>query len=151
MNNTYRTDFENLRIPTLENVFQGIDHKVEVLQEKMSGDMGIKSFYHILPRNFEILPIEKCSVQDVEMLKDLTAKRFDCFWTLEAKKAEEQGTVKQFEATFRFYSFLDMLNDDEINEFYIICQEHNHGHIMTSHQIIQEIRKNPNFLEEVMV
>ncbi len=149
MNNTYRTDFENMRISTLENIHNGITHKVEVLQEKMSGDMGIPTYYNILPRNFDILPIEKCSVHDIELLKDLHEKRFDCFWTIEEKKAAEQNDLDSFDAKFRFYSFVDLLNDNEINKLYSLCQEWNNGSIMTSHDIIEQIKKNPNFIEEV--
>lgn len=145
----YRTDFENLRIPTLENIHRGITHKVEILQEKLSGDMGITTKYNILPRNFSILPIEKCSLHDIEMLEDLHAKRFDCYWTLEEKKAKQKGETALFDATFRFYSFIDLLNDNEINELYNVCQTWNNGSIMTSHNIIEEIKKNSNFLEEV--
>lgn len=148
MNNTYRTDFENLRIPTLENIHNGIVHKVEVLQEKMSVDMGIPTFYNILPRNFDILPVEKCSVHDMELLKDLHEKRFDCFWTLEEKKAAEQNDPT-FEARFRFYSYLDILNDEEVNVFFTKCQEHK-GSLMTSHDIIRELMINPDFIKEVM-
>ena len=84
--NSYRTDFENMRIPTLENIHNGITHKKEVLQEKMSQDMGRKPFYDILPRNYDILPMEKCSIRDIKELDDLHAKQFDCFWTLEKRK-----------------------------------------------------------------
>ena len=45
MNNTYRTDFENMRIPVLQNVHNGISHKKEELQAKMAGDMNRSSFY----------------------------------------------------------------------------------------------------------
>lgn len=149
MNNTRRTDFENLRIPTLENLHRGITHKVEVLQEKLSVDMGIPTFYNILPRNFSILPVEKCSLHDIQMLEDLHEKQFNCFWTLEEKKAAEQNELDSFDARFRFYSFVDLLNDNEINNLYIICQKWNNGSIMTSHDIIEQIKKNPNFLQEV--
>jgi len=148
MNNTYRTDFENMRIPVLQSVHNGITHKKEVLQEKLSKDMGIPTFYNIVPRNFSILPIEKCSHHDIKMLEDLHAKQFDCFWTLEEKKACENDDHKNFEARYRFYSFMDLLNDNEVNEFYIQCQERN-GSLMTSHDIIEQLKINPNFLEEV--
>lgn len=111
--------------------------------------MGIPTFYNILPRNFSILPVEKCSLHDIQMLEDLHEKQFDCFWTLEEKKAAEQNDLDSFDARFRFYSFVDLLNDNEINNLYTICQKWNNGSIMTSHDIIEEIRKNPNFLEEV--
>ena len=149
MNNTYRTDFENMRIPTLQSVHNGISHKVEVLQEKMSVDMGRKPFYDILPRNYNILPMERCSIHDIEMLDDLHAKQFDCFWTLEAKKASEQNDLDSFNARFRFYSFMDQLNDEEVNEVYENCKAWNKNSIMTAHDIIEQLKKNPNFLEEV--
>ena len=151
MNNTYRTDFENMGIMTLENIHRGINHKVEELQEKLSGDMGITSKYTILPRNFEILPIDKCSLHDIKMLEDLHAKRFDCFWTMEQKKAKQNRTIELFEATFQFYSYLDIHNDNEINQLYNVCQAWNDGSIMSSHQIIRQIMRNPNFLYEVML
>ena len=147
--NSYRTDFENLRIPTLEKIHNGIVNKFEILQEKMSGDMDIPTFYNILPRNFDILPVEKCSVHDIELLKDLHEKRFNCFWALEEKKAAEKND-KSFDARFRFYSYLDILNDNEVNDFYCKCQEHNNGHLMTSHDIIQTLMMNPDFIKEVM-
>lgn len=147
--NSYRTDFENMRISTLESIHNGIVHEVELLQEKMSGDMGIPTFYNILPRNFDILPIERCSVHDIELLKDLHKKRFKCFWTLEEKKAAEKND-KSFDARFRFYSYLDILNDNEVNDFFNKCQSHNQGKLMTSHDIIQTLMVNPNFIKEVM-
>lgn len=149
MNNTYRTDFENLRIPTLENIHRGITHKVEVLQEKLSNDMEIPTVYNILPRNFNILPVEKCSLHDIQLLEELHAKQFDCFWILEQKKAIANNDLENYEAKFRFYSFVDLLNDNELNCLYINCKIWNNGSLMTSHDIIEQIKKNPDFLEEV--
>lgn len=149
MNNTYRTDFENLRIPTLENIHRGITHKVEVLQEKLSNDMEIPTVYNILPRNFNILPVEKCSLHDIQLLEELHAKQFDCFWILEQKKAIVNNDLENYEAKFRFYSFVDLLNDNELNCLYINCKIWNNGSLMTSHDIIEQIKKNPDFLEEV--
>ena len=147
--NSYRTDFENMRIPTLENIHNGITHKKEVLQEKMSQDMGRKPFYDILPRNYDILPMEKCSIRDIKELDDLHAKQFDCFWTLENKRASEQNDLDTFNASFRFYSFIDELNDIEVNKFYESCKYWNNNSIMTSYDIIEELKKNPDFIEEV--
>ena len=148
MNNTYRTDFENMRIPVLQNVHNGISHKKEELQAKMAGDMNRSSFYDILPRNYTILPMEKCSIHDIKLLDDLHTKQFNCFWTLEAKIAEANNDLENYEAKFTFYSFVDLLNDNELNSLYASCQEWNNGSIMTSHDIIEQLKKNPNFLEE---
>jgi len=143
MNNTYRTDFENMRIPTLQSIYTGITHKRTQLQQKLAADMGRSSFYDILPRNYTILPIEKCSIQDLGILEELHEKAFDCFWTIEKKKAEEKGQLKEFEATFKFYSLMDCLTDDEQSRIYEKAG-------MSSHEIIQSIMQTPNFLEEVM-
>ena len=150
MNKHYHTNFEKMRIPTLRNIHMGITHKVEVLQEKMAQDMGRTMYYDILPRNYEILPMEKCSLHDVEMLDDLCTRRFECFWTLQKKEAEEKNNLADFEARFKFYSYINFLTDNEINEFYLKCQEHK-GRLMSSHDIILELRNNPQFIEEVMV
>ena len=153
MNNPhYRTDFENMRIPQLQNVHMGITHSVRQLQQKMAADMDYKQSYHnILPRNYELLPIEKCSLHDVELLDDLCSKKFECFWTMKRKEAEQKNKVSEFEAEYKFYCFRDFLNDEELNEFFNKCQEHNDGHIMGTHTIIRKLMVNPHFLEEVMV
>ena len=70
-------NYENYSIIQLENIHRGITHKKEVLQEKMAEDMGRKAFYDILPRNFTILPIEKCSLHDIRQLEELHEKAFD--------------------------------------------------------------------------
>lgn len=148
MNNTYRTDFENMRIPTLQNVYGGITHKREVLQQKMSEDMGRSAYLDILPRNFSILPIEKCSLHDIQMLEELHEKAFDCFWIMERKKAEENGTMELYDATFKFYSIMDCLTDDEQSKLYdkaeAYCKQR-----MSSHKIIQAMIETPNFLEVI--
>lgn len=152
MNNRhYRTDFENMRIPQLQNVHRGITHSVRQLQQKMAQDMGRTMYYDILPRNYEILPMEKCSLHDVEMLDDLCSKKFECYWTLKRKEAEQKKELAKFEAEYKFYCFRDFLNDEELNEFFTKCQEHNDGHIMGTHTIIRKLMVNPHFLEEVMV
>lgn len=149
MNNT-RTDFEKLRIPTLENIHRGITHKIEVLQEKMAVDMGRSTFYDILPRNYSILPVDKCSLHDLEQLEELHEKAFDCHWTMENKKAIEKNNLPQYEAEFKLYSFLDVLNDIEQKLFFEKL-ETRYGQRMSTHKIIQEMIQSPNFLEEVNV
>ncbi len=150
MNNTYRTDFENMRIPMLENIYRGVTHKREVLQEKMAADMGRSVFYDILPRNFSILPIEKCSLQDVKNLEELHETAFDIHWIIQKKKAEENGTIELFDATFKFYSLMDCLTDKEQDRVYEKAEEYS-GYRMSSHEIIRCIMQTPNFLKEVMV
>ena len=144
-----KIDFENLRIPQLENIHRGITHKFEVLQEKMAGDMNRSSYYDILPRNFSILPVEKCSIHDLHLLEELYEKKFDCFWTLEHKKAIENDTLENYYARFKFYSFIDLLNDDELYEFYGRCDAFCNQQ-MSTHKIILAIMEYPNFLDEVM-
>ena len=70
------TDFEALRVPQLEKIYNGINHSVEELQGKMNRDMGRSlSKYDIHPRNYNIIPeIEKCSLHDLELLEELTEK-----------------------------------------------------------------------------
>ena len=106
-------NYENYSIIQLENIYRGVTHKREVLQEKMAGDMGRSAHYDILPRNYDILPIEKCSLHDVQKLEELHETAFDVLWTIEKKKAEENGTLEQYYATFKFYSFIDVLTDAE--------------------------------------
>ena len=151
MNNRhYRTDFENLTVPQLENIYRGVTHKREVLQEKMAGDMGREENQDILPRNYSILPIEKCSLQDVKQLEELHETAFDVLWTLEKKKAEEKGTLEQYHATFKWYSFMDVLTDTEQKRVFEKIEAYCNQR-MSSHKIIQCIMEAPNFLEEVMV
>ncbi|MBQ2653051.1 MAG: hypothetical protein IJF83_05805 [Methanobrevibacter sp.] len=146
--NTYRTNFENMRVPTLQTIYTGITHKREKLQAKMAEDMGRTGFYDILPRNFEILPIEKCSLHDIRLLEELDEKSFDVFWTIEKKKAEAKGTVKEFEAKFKFYSFMDCLTDEEQRRVYDKMESYIDS--PTSHKIIQRLIVEPNFLEVVI-
>ena len=149
MNNTYRTDFKKMRIPTLHNVHNGITHKQEVHQEKMAADMQRSAYYDILPRNYSILPIEKCSLHDIQLLEERHEKAFDCFWTMERKKAEKNGTIKLYDATFKFYSLMDCLTDAEQSIVYdkaeAYCKQR-----MSSLNIIQKIVENPNFLEMIL-
>ena len=151
MNKHYHTDFETLRVPQLENIYNGINHRVEELQEKMCSDMGRSSYYDILPRNFNIIPeIQKCSLHDKKLLEELTAKRFDCFWTIQRKKAESNGTLEQYYAEYKFYTLYNRMNDEQINELFIRAEAYC-NQSMTTHKIIQCIMEAPNFLEEVMV
>ncbi|MBR1748231.1 MAG: hypothetical protein IJ743_00380 [Bacilli bacterium] len=144
------TSFENLRIPQLENMYVGVTHKREVLQQKMAEDMGRAAYLDILPRNFEILPIEKCSLHDVSMLEDLHEKSFDIFWTIEKKKAAEKGTLEHYYANFKFHSFMDVLTDEEQNLVYCKVRDYC-NQSMSSHKIVQCIMDAPNFLEEVVM
>lgn len=143
------TNFERLKIPQLEKIHNGITHKKEVLQEKMAEDMGRSAYYDILPRNYEILPIEKCSLHDLELLEELHEKAFDVYWTMEKKKHEEKGTLEQYYATFKWYSFMDVLTDTEQRRVFE-CIEAYCNQRMSSHKIIQCIMEAPNFLEEVV-
>ena len=145
MNNTYRTDFENMRIPTLQNIHVGVTHKLETLQKKMASDMGRSSFYDILPRNYDLLPIELCSLHDIRLLEELHERSFDVYWTMEKKKAEENGTLEKFEASFKLYSLLDCLTDEEQNRFYDKMEAY--IDVPTSHKVIQKLIDEPNFLE----
>ena len=149
MNNTYRTDFENLRVPVLQSIYTGITHKRTQLQQKLAADMGRKQYYDILPRNYTILPIEKCSIQDLGTLEELHEKSFDCHWTIERKKAEANGTLEEYEATFKFYSLMDCLTDVEQNRIYEKAEAYC-KHRMSSHEIIQNIIQTPDFLEVIM-
>lgn len=143
------SNFEQLRIPQLENIHRGVTHKLEVLQEKMAGDMGRSTYYDILPRNFPNLPVEKCSIHDLKLLEELHEKSFDVYWTLEHKKAEENDTLEAYYASFKFYSFRDCLTDDELNEFFVRCEAYCNQR-MSTQKIIQALMEAPNFIEEVM-
>ena len=149
MNNTYRTDFENMSINTLKGIHHGITHKVEILQQKMAADMGRSSCLDILPRNYDILPMGRCSLHDAKLLEELHEQRFDCYWTLERKKAEKAGTLELYYATFKWYSYLDCINDDEQAHVWSKIESYCNQR-MTSHKIIACIMEAPNFLEEVM-
>ena len=149
-NHHHKTDFENLRVTQLERIYNGVNHKVELLQEKLAADMGRTSFYDILPRNFSIIPeIHQCSLHDLKELEELTAKRFDVYWAMEHKKAAAKGTLEKYYAEFKYYSLRDTLNDDEINELFTRIETYCNQR-MTSHKIITCIMEAPNFLEEVM-
>ena len=151
MNNTYRTDFENMRVPTLQTIYTGITHKRTQLQQKLAADMGRTQYYDILPRNFTILPIERCSIHDLGILEELHEKAFDCYWEMERKKAEEKGdfAVEEFEATFKFYSFMDCLTDTEQNRIYEKAEAYC-NHRMSSQEIIRNIMQTPDFLEVII-
>lgn len=140
--------WEQLRIPQLQNIHNGITHKKEVLQQKMAEDMQRSAYYDILPRNYEVLPIEKCSIHDVHLLEELHEKAFDVYWTMEKKKAEEKGTMEQYYASFKLYSFMDVLTDNEqrrvFDKIEAYCNQR-----MSTHKIIRCIMEAPNFLEEV--
>lgn len=148
MNNT-RTDFKNMRIPQLESIHRGVTHKKEVLQEKMAGDMGRSTFYDILPRNFSILPVERCSLHDLSQLEELHEKAFDVHWTLEHKKAVQKNNLAYYDAEFKLYSFLDILSDPEQKRFFEKL-ETLYGHRVSTHMITRKIIENPNFIEEVI-
>ena len=145
------TDFEALRVPQLENIYFKLNRQVVELQEKMNKDMGRSlSKYDILPRNYNIIPeIVRCSIDDLQQLEELTSKRFECYWTMEKKKAESNGTLEKYYAEYKFYDFRNRMNDEQINELFIRAEEYCHQR-MTTHKIIQCIIDAPNFLEEVM-
>ena len=150
MNNTYRTDFEALRVPQLENIHFKLNRQVVELQEKMAVDMGRIAYYDILPRNYNIIPeITKCDIDDLQKLDELTSKRFNCYWTMEKKKAKQNGTLEKYYAEYKFYDFRNRMNDEQINELFVRAEEYCHQR-MTTHKIIQCIIDAPNFLEEVM-
>lgn len=149
MNNTYRTNFQNLRIPQLERIHLGVTHKKTVLQIKMAGDMERSAYYDILPRNYTILPIEKCSLHDIKKLEELHEKGFEVFWAMEKKKAEEKGTMEVYDATFKFYSFLDCLTDIEQKRLFEKI-EMLLGHRVSTHMITRKLMEQPNFIDEVI-
>ena len=140
--------WEQLRIPQLESIYNGVTHKKETLQQKMAADMDRSGYYDILPRNYGVLPIEKCSLHDIQLLEELHEKAFDVFWTIQKKKAEEKGTMEQYYASFKLYSFMDVLTDAEqrrvFDKIEAYCNQR-----MSTHKIIQCIMQAPNFLEEV--
>lgn len=140
--------WEQLRIPQLESIYNGVTHKKETLQQKMAADMDRSGYYDILPRNYGVLPIEKCSLHDIQLLEELHEKAFDVFWTIQKKKAEEKGTMEQYYASFKLYSFMDVLTDNEqrrvFDKIEAYCNQR-----MSTHKIIQCIMQAPNFLEEV--
>ena len=150
MNKHYQTNFEKLRVSQLEKIHMGLNHRVEKLQEKMNEDMGRSlSKYDILPRNFNIIPeITKCDIKDLQELEELTTIRFECYWTMEKKKAKQNGTMEKYYAEYKFYDFRNRMNDEQINELFIRAEKYCHQK-MTTHKIIECIMKAPNFLEEV--
>ena len=151
MNRHYQeTDFSKLRVPQLENIYNGIDHQVEELQIKMAADMNRSAYLDILPRNYNIIPeINECSLHDIKSLEDLTSKRFTVHWLIEKMKAEKNGTLEKYYAEYKFYSIRNGMNDEQINELFNLVDAYCNQR-MTSHKIIQCIMKYPNFLEEVM-
>ncbi|WP_296796309.1 hypothetical protein [uncultured Methanobrevibacter sp.] len=144
------TSFEKLRIPQLESIYNGVTHKKETLQQKMAADMDRSGYYDILPRNYGVLPIEKCSLHDIQLLEELHEKAFDVFWTIQKKKAAENGTLEQYYAAFKFYSFMDVLSDEEQDKVYSKVKDYC-NQSMSSHKIIGCIMDAPNFLEEVVM
>lgn len=144
------TDFEALRVPQLENIYLGVNHSVEELQEKLAIEMGRSSYYDILPRNFNIIPeITKCSLDDLQRLEELTTRRFNCYWAIQKKKAKKNGTLERYYAEYKFYDTRNRMNDEQINELFIRAEAYCNQR-MTTHKIIQCIIEAPNFLEEVM-
>jgi len=133
------TTFEKFAPNKLGDIHRAISHDIELLQQKMAADMGRVGYLDILPRNFGILPIEKCSLQDVTLLEELHEKAWDCLWTKEKKEAKD---LKRFNAEFKFWSFMEVLTDDERNSFFNKVN-------MSSLEIIQQMIYNPNFLNEV--
>ena len=149
MNKTHQPNFENIRVPVLERMYAGIQHKLEKLQRKLAEDMGRIGYYDILPRNFPILPIEKCQAEDLEKLEELEKQSFDCFWAIEKKKARESDNMEEFYATYKFYRYMEYLSDDEIDEFMQRAKKYCNTH-MTTHMCIRAIMEAPNFIEEVV-
>ena len=143
--------YEQMRIPQLENIHRGITRKKEDLQKKLQQDMEIKTCcYDILPKNYELLPVQKCSLHDLKQLEELHEEAFDVFWTMEKKKAIENDNLEYYYAEHKFYSFIDSINDEEkISAWHKIEVYCGRG-IMSSHDIIYCILEAPNFLEEVL-
>ena len=146
----YRTDFENLRVPQLERIYTGVSHKREMLQQKMAEDMGRPGYHDILPRNYNILPINKCSLHDKALLEELHQNCFACFWTMEKKKAEAKDTLEYYHASFKWYSIRNAMNDDQLNELFQKLESRYHQRISTT-KIIQALIEAPNFLDEVIL
>lgn len=135
------TTFEKYSPSKLGDIHRAITHDIEQLQQKMAEDMGRVGYLDILPRNFDILPIEKCSIHDVQLLEELHEKAWDCLWTKEKKEAKD---LKRFNAEFKFWSLMDVLTDDERNSFFNKVN-------MSSLEIIHQMMVNPNFLNEVKI
>ena len=151
MSKHYRTDFENMSLPQLESVHNGIDHQVEELQMKMAADMGRVAYLDIHPRNYDILPMDCCSLHDQSLLTELCERAFDCAMTIEQKKAEAKNDMENFHARFQFWGLMNELNDHEQNQVYLKCQALNGGSIMTSHEIIERLKVDPDFLDQVVL
>lgn len=150
MNNNH-PNFETLRVPQLKSIHRGLTNKREKLQMKMAADMGRSSCLDILPRNFNILPMGKCSLHDKTELEKLHAKCFDCLWTIEQKEAEAKNDLESFNARFQFWGLMDELNDNEQNMLFLQCQARNGGSLMSSLDIIEALKADPSFLDEVIL
>ena len=136
------TKYEKYPPSKLEDIHRAITHEREELQQKMAQDMGRKGYLDILPRNFDILPMEKCSLQDISKLEELHEKAFDCLWTMEKKKAKEKDGLEEYQARLKFWSFMDTLTDDERDIFFIKVK-------MNSLNVVQHMMVDPDFLKKV--
>ena len=149
MNKTHQPNFENIRVPVLERMHTGIEHQLEKLQQKIAQDMGRVRYHDILPRTFPILPGEKCKPEDLHELEKLAIDSFNCFWTIEKKKAENMDKMEEYYATYKLYSFIESCTDEEFDEFMVKAKKYCNTH-MTTHKIIRVLMEYPNFIEEVI-
>lgn len=111
--------------------------------------MGRVQYHDILPRNFSMLPVEKCSLHDLSKLEELHERAFDVHWAMEKKKAIAKNNLAYYNAEFKLYSFLDVLNDLEQKLFFEKLEAF-YGHRVSTHMIIQELMQQPDFLEAVL-
>lgn len=149
MNKHHQTDFKHLRIPQLEKIYNGVQHRKEELQKKMACDMGRSSYLDIHPRNYTIIPeLKKCSLHDMQLLDELCEKEFNVYWTMEQKKAEESGTLEVYYATNKLYKFRNTVTDEEFRRFLIKADTYCNQR-MNTHKCIQALMEYPNFIEEV--
>jgi len=72
--------------------------------------------------------------------KQLLVKIHALQWEIEKDEAIIKGTLPEYYATRKAYSFLDSQEDGGI----MFLQEHH----LTTHALIYEIMRNPNFIEE---
>ena len=138
MNKHYpNTDFEALRVPQLEKIYNGINHSVEELQGKMNRDMGRSlSKYDIHPRNYNIIPeIEKCSLHDLELLEELTESGIEEIYLVIGKNDEECYNQLFSEVSPRIFNKLD---DEERRYLYYKFFDPNNP---TDEQIIQNFNR----------
>lgn len=81
---------------------------------------------------------ETLNVQDFLELKELYIKTKKLYWKIHTLEHPEDN------ATREAYSFLNRMSHNDQNDFLM-------KHHLTTHQLIDAIKENPNFLSEVTV